>query len=157
MRGSEFHCVARSLPEKPHLFTRTQSRQSRNSLPKRLTYAGKGHSKTEIFPAPGGLSGDIDRPSLPKSLTCAQSVCRFCPRKSSPLARLPHCETYPEDAHLMPIEVDNPPLRSRKPSPLRRHRHRIALLADKTAFVSRKSSHQNAAKSRETSPFGKIA
>lgn len=154
---SEFDCVARLLPEKPHLCTRTQNCQRRNSLPKRLTCVGNGHSKTEIFPAPGGLSGDIDRSSLPKSLTYAQFICRSGSRKSSPLARSPDCETYPEEAHLMPIEVDEPPFRSRKPSPLRRHRRRIVLLAGKTGFVSRKSSHQIAAKSRETSPFGKIA
>lgn len=157
MRCSEFHRVALLLPEKPHLSVRTQNRQRRNSLPKRLTCAGNGHSKTEIFPAPGGLSGDIDRPPLPKSLTYAQFVCRSGSRKSSPPARSPNCETYPEEAHLMPIEVDDPPFRSRKRSPLRRHRRRIVLLAGKTAFVSRKSSHQIAAKSRETSPFGKIA
>lgn len=157
MRCSEFDCVARLLPEKPHLSMRTQNRQCRNSLPKRLTCAGNAHSKTEIFPAPAGLSGDIDRSSFPKSLTYAQFVCRSSSRKSSPLARSPDCGTYPEEAHLTPIEVDEPPFRSRKLSPLQRHSRRIALLAGKTGFVSRKSSHQSAAKSRETSPFGKIA
>ncbi|MBU9403840.1 hypothetical protein [Burkholderia multivorans] len=116
-----------------------------------------GTVKRRFFPRQAGLSGDIDQPSLPKSLTYAQFVCRSSSRKSSPLARSRDCETYPEEAHLMAVEVGEPPFRSRKPSPLRRHRRRIALLAGKTGFVSRKSSHQIAAKSRETSPFGKIA
>lgn len=168
---SELARAVRAAPEKPHrnlrgfknpngvqyLCAAANSTVSHCCSPKRLTCAGNGHSKTEIFPAPGGLSGDIDRPSLPKSLTYAQFVCRSSSRKSSPLARSSDCETYPEEAHLMPIEADDPPFWSRKPSPLRRHSRRIVLLAGKTAFVSRKSSHQIAAKSRETSPFGKIA
>ncbi|MDR9054035.1 hypothetical protein FEP39_04674 [Burkholderia multivorans] len=144
-------------PRKTSPFYANTESPTSKFAPERLTCAGNGHSKTEIFPAPGGLSGDIDRPSLPKSLTYAQFVCRSSSRKRSPLARSPDCETYPEEAHLMPIEVDEPPFRSRKLSPLQRHSRRIALLAGKTGFVSRKSSHQIAAKSRETSPFGKIA
>ncbi len=152
-----FGCASLVSPEKPHLSMEILHTTSVCRPPKNLTCAKKGHSKNEISSSPGGLFGESGSSQVPKSLTCDQFPSKYRSRKRSPVMPITGCDQHPEKAHLSAIRAGKPRFPSRKGSPLGHHRLRRALLLCKMAGVSRKSSHQIPAESRETSPFAKIA
>lgn len=152
-----FGCAPPTSPEKPHLSTEIRHTTTVYGPPKNLTCAKKRHSKNEISSSPGGLFGQFDRPPIPKSLTFDHFSGKFHSRKGSPVARIIACDPCPEKAHLSGIRAGKPGFPSRKTSPLVHHRPTRALLLCKMASVSRKSSHQTPAESRETSPFTETA
>lgn len=152
-----FSCAPPTSPEKPHLSTEIPHTTTLCQPPKNLTCAKKRHSKNEISSSPGGLFGEFGRSWIPKSLTFDHFSGKFHSRKDSPVARIAACDPGPEKSHLNGIRAGKPGFPSRKTSPLGHHRPRSVLLLCKMAFVSRKSSHQTALESRETSPFTKTA
>ncbi|VWB21050.1 hypothetical protein BME24068_00814 [Burkholderia metallica] len=147
----------RTSPEKPHLSTEILHTTTLCRPPKNLTCAKKWHSKNEISPSPGGLFGESGGSQLPKSLTYDQLLGTVHPRKGSPLLRITACDPGPEKAHLNGIRAGKPRFPSRKTSPLGHHGPPSALLLCTMAFVSRKTSHQMTAESREISPFTESA
>ncbi len=152
-----FSCAPPTSPEKPHLSTEILHTTTLCQPPKNLTCAKKRHSKNEISSSPGGLFGEFGSSWIPKSLTFDHFSGKFHSRKDSPVARIAACDPGPEKSHLNGIRAGKPGFPSRKTSPLGHHRPRSVLLLCKMAFVSRKSSHQTALESRETSPFTKTA
>ncbi len=152
-----FGCAPRISPEKSHLSTGILHTTPVCQPPKNLTCAKKRHSKNEISSSPGGLFDESCRSQVPKSLTCDHFSSKFHSRKDSPVTARTACDPCPEKAHLSGIRPGKPGFPSRKASPLGHHRPLSALLLCKMAFASRKSSQQNPAESRETSPFAKTA
>lgn len=152
-----FGCARRTLPEKPHLSAAIRHTTPVCPPPKNLTCAKKWHSENEISSSPGGLFGEFGRLRVLKSLTFAHFSSKFHSRKVSPVSERTACDPCPEKAHLGGIEAGKPGFSSRKTSPLAHHRPLNALLLCKMALGSRKSSQQNLAESRETSPFTQTA
>lgn len=144
-------------PEKPHLSAGILHTTTLGPPPKNLTCAKKWHSKNEISSSPGGLFGEFGRSRVPKSLTFAHFSGKFHSRKVSPVSERTACDPCPEKAHLSGIRAGKPGFPSRKTSPLGHHGPLNALLLCKMALGSRKSSQQNLAESRETSPFAQTA
>jgi hypothetical protein len=150
-------CARQTSPEKPHLSTRILHTTTVCQPPKNLTCAKKWHSKNEISSSPGGLFGESGRSQVPKNLTFDHFSGKFHSRKASPVTRRTACDPCPEKAHLRGIRAGKPGFPSRKLSPLGHHRPLNALLLCKMVSASRKTSQQNPAESRETSPFAKTA